>query len=218
MKRRAALASSQQRPAKRQKSQLALTQEIVKRELRKKVDWKYTDVSFTGNTTSSGTVVSLFANLSRGDNGFDHFEGNIINPQAITLKYYCTTQQTYNSVRVFIFQWFDASTPTLSGILGTVSVATNVIAPTNTSNKPIMKVLYDRTHTFAPSAGDAAVVGYGVVDTQTVYIPGKRLKQVKFNSTTTAVQDGNIYILHLSDDSLTSYPQLTYFSRVTFSD
>jgi len=66
MKRRASLATSQQRPAKRQKSQLAITQEIVKKELRKNIDWKYTDNSaVVTNVSSTGTITSLLANLIR---------------------------------------------------------------------------------------------------------------------------------------------------------
>jgi len=78
MKRRASLATSQQRPAKRQKSQLAITQEIVKKELRKNIDWKYTDNSaVVTNVSSTGTITSLLANLIRGDAGKDNFGGTL---------------------------------------------------------------------------------------------------------------------------------------------
>jgi len=221
MKRRAAL-SPATRPAKRQKkSQLAVTQEIVRKELRKKADWKYTDHSqATTNVTSTGAITSLLANLTRGDLGKDNFGGNQIMPQAITLKYYLHTSQVYNSVRVMLFQWFDSATPAVTGIIESNATGIGTISPVLITNKSYIKVLYDQTHMMAPTAMDGAgnVGGYGHIQPVKVYIPGKKIKPVRFNSGTNVVQDGNIYILLISDDSLTAYPQTTWYSRVTFQD
>lgn len=221
MKRRAALASSQQRPAKRQKSQLALTQTIVRKELRKRIDWKYTDHSQSvTNVTSTGAITSLLANLVRGDAGKDNFGGNMITPQAITLKYYFATQQTYNSCRIMVFQWFDSATPAVTGIIESNATHIGTIAPILITNKSYIKVLYDQTHLLAPTAMDGAgnVGGFGITQPVKVYIPGKKLKTIRYNSGTNVVQDGNLYVLLISDDAITSYPFVTWYSRVTFSD
>lgn len=210
------------RPAKRARpqSQLAMTQTIVRRELRKKTDWKYTDnSSVVTNTSSTGAITSLLANLTRGDAGKDNFGGNTITPQAITFRYFWTSNQTYNSCRLIIFQWFDSSTPVVSGILETNATTTATLSPTLITNKQYIKVLYDETHIIAPSAsGDTTVLGYGVSPCVKVYIPGKRLKPIRYNSTANTVQDGNLYVLCISDDSLASYPAVSWYSRVTFSD
>jgi len=216
---RAALGTKKAPPAKRQRSQLAVTQEIVRRELRKNTDWKYCDYSASGNVTSTGTVLSVFTDLIRGDAGRNEFDGNEIKPQALTLKYYMQTNQTYNSVRVLVFQWMDSVTPVPSGILQTTSTNFATISPILVTNKKFIRVLHDRTHVFAPTAGgDTTPIGLGVAPCQTIYIPGKRLRPVRINSSTNVIQDGNIYILTISDDALTSYPQLYWFSRVTFAD
>lgn len=220
MKRRAALAETQFiRPAKRPRSQLAVTQEIVRRELRRKADWKYCDNSSAGaNSTSSGTITSLLAPMSRGDTGLDTFDGNLINPSGITVKYTFNTNQSYNAVRFMVFQWFDSSTPQTSGVLATTTVGLAVLAPVYAANKPLVKVLYDKTHIIAPTAADGGTIyGQGVCY-GSVYIPGKRIKPVRFSSQSTAVQDGNIYILQISDDSLTTFPTVHWHSRVTFTD
>lgn len=194
-------------------------QAIVQKELRKKTDWKYTDHSANGSVSSTGTVTSLFANLTRGQLGIDNFLGNTVTPQGLLFKYYYTTNQTYNSCRILVFQWLDAATPVPAGILQSTATGYATISPTLVTNKEYIKVLYDKTHVIAPTAGgDTTPIGLGTSDCIKVYIPGKRLRKVRFNSGTNVVQDGNIYVLAISDDAVISYPGLYWYSRITFSD
>jgi len=190
---------------------------VVRKELRKKTDWKYTDHSATAvNVYSSGTITSLYSNLVRGDTGYNNFDGNVVRPQAITLKYYAHTSQLRNCVRVMLFQWFDSSVPALSGVLQhTGATQLPVVSPTLITNKGFLKVLYDRSHQFAkPNDVDTE----GVTDVITVYIPGKRLRQTRFNSGANTVQEGCLYLLVVSDDLAVPSPQITWVSRVTFAD
>jgi len=223
MKRRAAL--QKERPSKKQRvsaNSLAVTQAIVRNELRKNTDWLYTDISVTTtNVSSSGTITSLYGNLTRGDLGLDNFNGNIVKPQALRFKYFWSSSAfPYNACRVLIFQWFDAATPTLSGILQTNATSIATVAPILVTNKQYIKVLYDKTVVVAPVSGDGSggVLGAGHEGAFDVYIPGKRLQQTKFNSGSNTVQDGNIYVLTLTDDSIGTYPQVTWYSRITFAD
>jgi len=194
-------------------------QAIVQKELRKNTDWKFTDNTASGSVSSTGTVLSLLANLVRGDAGLNEFSGNDIRPSGVLFKYYLQTNQTYNSVRVMVFQWMDSATPVPSGILQNTATNIATISATLVTNKKYIRVLHDRTHVFSPSAGgDTTPIGLGTVPCQTVYIPGKRLRPVRYNSSTNTVQDGNIYVLTISDDLVTSFPQLYWYSRVTFSD
>lgn len=223
MKRSNTSTTSQQAQKKRRMtstSQLAVTQQIVRKELRKKTDWKYSDLnSNSTNVTTTGAVISLFSNLIRGDLGINNFDGNIIKPQAITFKYFIHTNTVRNAVRVMLFQWFDSANPVLAGILQNAGAITATLSPILITNKPYIKVLYDRTHQLAPTAGgDTTVTGEGVTDPVTVYIPGKRLKEVRYNSSTNTVQTGNLFLLIVSDDAVSPSPQINYYSRVTFSD
>lgn len=217
---RAALATKKAPSAKRQKSQLAITQEIVRKELRKKMDFRYTDAyAAPTNVSSTGAVYSLLTNLVRGDAGKDNFQGNLITPHAITLRYFWTTQQTYNAVRLMVFQWYDASIPAVNGVIEDNATTLATLSPVLITNKQNIKVLYDETHVLAPTAsGDTTVLGYGHSDGIKVYIPGKKMRPIRFNSTTNTVQEGNLLMLVISDDAVVSYPQLSYYSRVTFSD
>lgn len=200
--------------------QNATVASVVKKELRKKTDWRYADDSQDRipvyNTGAS--IRSVFTSLVRGDTGLNNFQGNDIRPQAVTFKYFADTAQTFNVLRVILFQWFDAQAPTLGGVLQ--STATNVacVSPTLVTNKKYIKILYDKTHMLAPTAGDTNVVGNGTMDPVTVYIPGKRLRVVRYNSSTNVCQDGNIYVLAISDDTALGTVNLTYYVRTTFSD
>lgn len=196
-----------------------MTQNIVRRELRRNTDWKYADGGASAVAVYNlGTISSLYSNLIRGDAGRNEFNGNQIRPQAVTVKYWAETAQTYNVLRVMLIQWFDAATPVLSGILQNTVTGQGVISPTLVTNKEYIKVLFDKTHMLAPSAGDAAIVGNGIIDPVTIYIPGKRLRPTRFNSGSNTVQDGNLYLIAVSDDTALGTVNLTWSSRVTFSD
>jgi len=218
MKRRAALSTTQAIPApKRRKTQLAMTQEIVKAELRKKIDWKYTDYAVTSSPVYyNSPPLSLLSNLTRGQLGINNFLGNTIRPQAITIKYFCeTSQETYQALRFVVFQWFDAATPATSGVLQDSNQTIALVSPTLVTNKPYIKILYDKLHVLATTSSPA---GNGIIQGQTVYIKGRRLKEIRYNSSTNTCQDGNLFVLAISNDTALGTVNLTMYSRVTFAD
>lgn len=191
----------------------------VQRELRKKADWKYCDTFYgPSSSTSSGNVISLTGSLSRGDAGIDNFSGNWINPAGLTVKYTFDTNQTFNRVRIMIIQWYDGGAPSIAGLLASTSVPYATLCPTYATNTQTIKVLYDRTHVIAPTAGgDTTPIGLGVV-TGKAYISGKKMRKIRFPVSTTTPQYGGLYLIHISDDSLTSFPNCTFVSRLTFTD
>lgn len=207
-------------PAKKRRTDDAQVAKIVRKEIRKNTDWRYTDNSqVANNSNTTGTVSSLLANLVRGDNGFNNFQGNEVTPQGLLVKYYIHTSQVRNVVRVMLIQWFDDVVPVPLGILQNITTGLGPLSATSVTNKRYIKVLYDMTHQFAPTAGgDTTVVGEGVTDPVTVYIPGKRMKNIRYQSTSNTVQDGCLYLLHISDDLAAPSPQITWYSRLTFPD
>lgn len=221
MKRKADAPKTRKGYSKRSRSSnymASVARSEARKEVRKNQDWLFTDVSGSGGVSSSGTFVNLLSSANRGLSGLNGYSGNTINPSGLRVKYYWSTDQSYNSVRVLLFQWFDATTPALSGIVQSTTAGQATISPMMTTNLQYIKVLYDGHHMLAPSAADGgSVLGQGVASAD-IYIPGKRLKQIKFNSTTNVVQDGCLYMLLLSDDSVLSFPQCTYYSRLTFTD
>lgn len=184
-----------------------------------KADLKYTDNS-TANAavTSSGTFYPLLANLTRGDNGINNFQGNTIYPKYIQCDWHMNTNQNYNSCRVMIFQWEDASAPSLSTLLANTATGLATICPPNVSAKAQLKVLYDAKVIFAPTAsGDSTVLGQGI-SSGSCYIPEKKLKPVRYSAATNSVVDNNIFLLVISDDSVPTYPAIFWHTRVAFTD
>lgn len=221
MKRKADAPKTRKGYSKRSRSSnyvASVARSEARKEVRKNQDWLFTDVSGSGGVSSTGTIVNLLNSANRGLNGLNGYSGNTINPAGLRLKYYWSTDQVHNSVRVLLFQWFDATVPVLSGILQSITTGQATISPMSTTNLQYIKVLYDGHHLIAPTAADGgSVFGSGTAHAD-VYIPGKRLKQIKYNSTSNVVQDGCLYMLLLSDDSVLNFPQCTYYSRLTFTD
>lgn len=184
-----------------------------------KVDMKYTDNAVQNQSvTSSGTFTSLFANLVRGDNGLNNFNGNNIYPKYIQFDYHVNTNQNYNSCRVMIFQWEDGTPPNLATILANTAAGIATICPPNVSAKHQLKVLWDDKVLFAPTAGgDSTVIGQGICK-GSCFIPERKLKTVRFASSSNNVQDQNIFVLTISDDSVPTYPAIYWHSRVAFTD
>ena len=184
-----------------------------------KADLKYTDYSQSNvAVTSSGTFYSLLANLVRGDNGLNNFGGNNIYPKYIQCDWHMNTNQNYNSARVMIFQWEDGAVPSLSALLANTATGIATISPPNVSAKAQLKVLYDAKVIFAPTAGDGStVLGQGIAS-GSCYIPEKKLKPVRYTSTTNSIADNAIFMLVISDDSAPTYPAIFFHTRVAFTD
>ena len=197
----------------------AIARAAAKREMARTGDLKYTDNNINNTSvTSSGSFYSVLGTLTRGDNGFNNFEGNTITPRGLTCKYMFNTNQVFNQVRVLCFQWFDATTPLLSGVLQNTATNLSTLSSTSVTNRNYIKVLYDQTHVIAPTAGDGSTpIGLGICYGQ-FFIPAKRMRKIRFNSSSGAVQDGNIYILLVSDDIAPTYPAVNLYTRLSFYD
>ena len=224
-KRRAALMESDyQPPQKMARTNLNQTiRSTIQREVRKEKarmgDLKYADTALNNQSvTSSGTVHSVLANLTRGDLGYNNYEGNTITPRGLTCKYMFNTNQLFNQVRVMCFQWLDASTPALSGLVQNTATNIATLSGILVTNRNYIRVLYDKTHVIAPTAGDGTTpIGLGICYGQ-FFITAKRMRKIRFNSTTNTVQDGNIYVLLVSDDTLPTYPAVNLYTRLSFYD
>lgn len=183
-----------------------------------KIDLKYADYLVSANVTNGGTITSLFSNMTRGDNGLNMHNGNIVIPRYITVDYFFVTQQLYNSLRIMVFQWQETTTPTLSTLLQSTTSGIATISPINISAKSEIKVLADHKLILAPSAGgDTTPIGHGVYS-GSMYIPERKLKPVRFNASANLIQSQNIYVMFVSDDAVPVYPTLNLYTRVAFTD
>ena len=64
-----------------------------------------------------------------------------LSTSGLRVKYYWSTDQSYNSVRVLLFQWFDATHPALSGIVQSTTAGQATIAQMTTNLQYIKSAL-----------------------------------------------------------------------------
>jgi len=195
------------------------TRAIVRSEIKKSSDLKYTDSTIVNQAVSvSGILQTALANLTRGDAGLNSFDGNTITPQGLTVKYMFYTNQVHNQVRLIAFQWMDSSSPSAGTVLQSTATFMGTLSAPNVSSKDVLRILYDRTHVVAPTAGgDTAVTGNGHVYGK-MFIPASRLRKIRYNIAANTVVEGNIWFLAISDDSLVTYPAINLYSRLSFYD
>lgn len=210
------------KPATLVRQNATLHNQVV-REMHRIQDLKYTDTYTANGVTTSGLIIPLLGNLIRGTAGFNNFLGNTITPKGLTINYNWNTQQEFNNVRIFVFQWRDASTPVPSGVLQNISALQGVVSPVLVTNRTICRSLANRVDYIAPTAADGgvgisvAIVGYGGT-CGTIYVPAKKMLNPRFASVTNVCQDNNLYILAITDDAVPVNPQLSLYSRLSFYD
>lgn len=184
-----------------------------------RVDMKMTLGLFQSGVDNAGTVVNILANLSRGTGMVNEFLGSEILPTSIRERMSIAMgpgsggvgADGTNVVRVIIFQWYDSSTPAVTGVLQTVSP----YSPLRWENKPLINVLSDKLYG-VKQQGETSLT-YDLV-TDVVYIKSKKIKPVRFHQTNTTAQDGGLYALFLSDSSIAPNPYVSANLSVTYTD
>jgi len=193
---------------------------VVKREVKKTKETKYTDRGVHNQAASNaGSVLSLINSLARGDDAFNNFDGNTVYPTGISFRWGCNTNQTYNYVRFLVFQWLENTTPAMSDILQDTTTGIACLCPPHVNNIGRMNVLFDKVVTISPSAAGSSstVLGDGIKNGQ-VYIPGSRFRPIKYRIGSSDIITGNIFVLVVSDDGLATFPGFSFYSRLSFTD
>lgn len=178
----------------------------------KRSEWKRHVVGGTINASTAGFFQSL-TDLPQGDTDITR-DGDQVEAYTVDLRYYAFTQDATNLVRVILFQWVPntaIATPTLADILLNAGTY-DALAPYETDNHQMWKILYDRTHSMAQTGAASANV--------TKLIRKKikvSRKKVQFEGGTT---DGTnkVYMLVISDSGVANHPGITYVARVNYLD
>lgn len=183
-----------------------------------RVEMKVTYQSDARDVTSTGYIVSLVDNLSRGTAAVNECIGNEVLPTSVRVHAGIAMGQSIaangdgtNFVRIIVFQWYDSTTPAVSGILQTVTPF-GMLLWENIEN---IKVLADR---LIPLKQQGIQSDSHDAWAEKIYIKGKKMVPVKLNAAGTAIQKGEIYILVLSDSSVVAHPYCTFYSQVTYTD
>lgn len=216
--------SSQKSPAAKRprlsQAQSQAVQREVTRQLNKRQDYKICILEVaSANIDFSGTVYDLLANLARGDNAKNNFEGAHIQAKGIHIRGELACGDVSNAIRIIVFQWMDDTPPTAATILDNGGILGTVDAPyatRNWSNRPLYKILRDDLCVL--QANNGITGGNGFVKIIDYYIKTKKISKTFYAATTVAVQKGGLYLLALSDSGAVTHPQIIFTSEIVFTD
>lgn len=191
----------------------------IQRRTSARVENKVTFASDATAVSTSGYIQSLTANMTRGNAAVDNYLGNEVLPTSVRVNIGLTIGPSLvangdgtNFMRILLFQWFDSTSPAVSGIL---NASTSPFSMLYWHNKENIKVLADR---LVPLYQQGLRQDSFYAWCEEIYVKGKKMIPIKFNSAGTAAQKGEIYLLVLSDSSVPANPYMVYQSQITYTD
>lgn len=184
---------------------------MIRSNLAVNIEKKVTYTTQNGGIDYNGTIFSIAAGLTRGDEAVDQFTGNLIRPTRLRIRGLWSTTQTYSSCRFMVFQWADDLVPTPGGMLQYTTTQLAPESPVLWTNVHKIHVLYDERTVIAPVAGSLAVGQFNCM------INGP-FRTVQYPAGGLLPQHNGIYAIAISDDGVPAYPQLLFISELEFTD
>lgn len=192
----------------------------VSKQLAKKDDYHQLqgrDIAATG-IINTGYMLDLGTTFARGDNAINDFAGEKVFPKSLKIRLQWAATDTFNLMRVVIFQWFGPLVPAVTDILNTAGVAATqqALCYRQWSRHNQYKILHDSMHQLNNSSGFCGGVGPNLP--LEVYVPGSKLQPIEFNVTTTAYQRGGLFMLTLSDSLAVPHPEQNAVWELIYTD
>lgn len=188
----------------------------VKMILNKHTELKSLDVPYIG-TVSADLTGACYKWFSVGQGAASNQRiGDDIEVSYIQFKYDWFIADSYNIVRVLVFQWAldDASTvPTVADILGTASGAAPYNALLNFNNRDKYKILYDKRLLLQSTSTGSVSTPFssGTITCRPSH------KKMLYNTGATTGRY-MIYTLLCSDSSAVGHPTISVIPRIVYRD
>lgn len=182
-------------------------QEIAKNE-QTEVEKKFWDkeVASATSISSSGFVTHL-TNVAPGDDYNDRI-GIMIKAVSLQFRMLLTVADTTNIVRIIIFRWFRATTPTTALVLEQLPTggAISPLSMINVENRRVVQIMYDNL--FPLDSDDPIKVDKAFF---------KKNMKISF-APDDSVDLGHIYFLAISDSVAVSHPTVHANFRLRYTD
>jgi len=188
-------------------------QNMIASNLQKVIEIKTTTFnSVLSNVSFTGSMTNLLNSLTRGDNATDQYQGNLIRPTLLRLRFYIATDQSYSAMRMICFQWADATVPTAAGVLVTTGTTSAPTSPILWVNHHKIHVLFDLGVCLKNrQAGDAKFYD--------ITIKGDKMRTIQMQvGAANVAQMYGLFFLSISDDGVVNYPQIQLTSELRFTD
>lgn len=203
------------RTSKMQRQMVNVARQVVQAELKDELELKFYDTSGIGLAVNdtSGLVLPLSQPLVKGT-GIDSRIGNKVSIKSlfVRLQVQANASASYNNIRLMIIRWMSAGTPVIGSILlsSGLSPPMRHLAQLNYSSKPNFQVKYDQTYLMA----DTANLDIPAIQLDKFYI--KKFGDAFWDDANSPIK-GQLYLIAISDSAVQT-PQLTYTSRIRYTD
>lgn len=209
---------SKKRPARKPlgKRQARAVKSIAEKAIKQQAEWKY---GLTSQNVSVGTTPSLFSvhgTISQGSSDESQRIGDEFVIGSMRMRYQLTQNASGNpsqSVRVLVFQYFNANTPAAATILDNTLSKGWIFATYSTDGQSQgYRVLYDKVHTITQQVASTS--------------PNSRLfnlklrpgrKKLKYSDDSSTAARNGIWVL-LASDEATNTPTFDCQTRLNYMD
>lgn len=194
---------------------------------------KHTQLEYQFSVNTGYTLAAPISYPSQGVAAFNNDEtdnneegqriGNTIFPRSFLFNYSLTIGDTTNFVRVVIFEWLvpinnSSEIPGAGDIFENPSTSYSYLSPLNYDNRKNYHILHDKVYKMVTNGSNEIMVGK-----LTFYAKNYRNKKWIFigdsqSGTSASLTKGNTFLFATSDSSLPPHPQLSFSTRLTFTD
>lgn len=202
---------SQYDPAKN-KLHSEVTQ-AVNAALEANIEKKLCNYSGASSVLYTGTIISVTANLVRGDASVNECTGILIKPKKLMLTCTWSNAAPYNTFRMIVFRWHDASSPTASGILQTTGSAFAPLSCLSWVNHKKITVLYDHQDVLYDHGSTVCAKTFRVQIN-----PGKLPIQLPLSGAGAIPQMDGLYLLLITDDAIAPNPACDVYLALEYTD
>lgn len=193
-----------------------VTKQVIAQQDKKELELKlYQRPEVVGATIdNAGVIYNLSSDMSQGVLNNQRIGDQIsLKSLLIRLQVQAADAATYNTMRVIIFRWFCTGNPLSSSVLqNSVSTLIRPLSPLSISNSKQLQVLYDNIYQLSNSAA----VSIGAITVDKLYI--KLRGHGQWQSNTTTPEQGQVYLLAISDSAAVDAPELSFISRLRYTD
>ncbi len=194
----------------------SVVQKEINAALKANIETKHCILSGNTGISYNGTVVSVTANLVRGDSSVNEATGTLIRPKWFRFSANLSTDQTFSTMRIMLFRWRDASTPAPSGVINFTGTVNAPHGPIYWVNNRKIVILHDEVVALKPRAAagsfDNKVVHFerGLGDCPVIQLP--------LSGAGASPQMDGLYLLFVSDDAIVTFPQIVYATELRYTD
>jgi len=183
------------------------------------IEKKYFDYLSLANSIGAGSTIFPIQQIPQG-NGQSQRVGDFVSicKMIFNFTFYCVNSDIVTTTRLILFRWIPNTgsvTPTVALILEAPS-SSNVLSHFNFENQMSYEILWDRT---IRSAGiPASPTSTSNVGGTNIILPLGKNRDQQFDLGSTTGASGQMYLMAISDSSLTPFGLLNFSMRTYFED